>query len=208
VKFKLEKIVSINKKHYRGKVYDITVENKQSYNIKGIAVHNSLCETRIRTGVGIPQISTLVDVIPVGDIYDVPVIADGGIRMVGDIAKCLGVGADSVMLGSLLSGTKETPGEISKVGQWPNEQLYKKYRGSASLDSKMGREESKNVEGASKLTAYKGKTKRIINDITDGVRSAFSYVGANNIEEFQSRCEFVEVTESGKMEAYPHGINI
>jgi len=166
--------------------------------------NGSLCETRIRTGVGVPQVSAIHDCVSICDIYNVPVIADGGIRYIGDIAKSLGLGADSAMLGSLLSGTKETPGEISKIGKWPNEQLFKKYRGSASIESKKDRGETKNVEGNSKAIPYKGKIKRIIDDITDGIRSAFSYVGANNIEGFQSRCEFVEVTESGKIEAQAH----
>ena len=166
--------------------------------------NGSLCETRIRTGVGVPQFSALVDVCSVADDAGVPVIADGGCRYVGDVAKSLGVGADSVMLGSLLSGTKETPGEIIKQGKWPNEKLYKKYRGSASLDSKSDRGESNNVEGNSKIIPYKGKVKRIISDISDGIRSSCSYVGASNILDFQSKCEFVRVTQAGAIEAKPH----
>lgn len=206
MKFKLRDIKLIETKHYEGKVYDLTVENTHSYNINGIAVHNSLCETRIRTGVGIPQVTALQDCVEVADKFDIPVIADGGIRYIGDIAKAIGLGADTVMLGSLLAGTKETPGELSKQGVWPNEQLYKKYRGSASLDSKLDRGESGNVEGNSIISPYKGKIKRIINDIEDGVRSALSYVGANNIKEFHSKCDFVEITNAGINEAYPHGV--
>ena len=166
--------------------------------------NGSLCETRIRTGVGVPQFTALVDVCSVADNFGVPVIADGGCRYVGDVAKSLGVGADSVMLGSLLSGTKETPGETIKQGKWPNEKLYKKYRGSASLDSKSDRGESNNIEGNSTLIPYKGKVKRIISDISDGIRSSCSYVGAGNLLDFQSRCEFVQVTQSGIIEAKPH----
>ena len=166
--------------------------------------NGSLCETRIRTGVGIPQISALLDICPVADNFDVPVIADGGIRYVGDVCKGLGVGSDAVMLGSLLSGTKETPGEISKIGMWPNEQLYKKYRGSASLDSKLDRGEDKDVEGNSKLIPYKGKLRRILGDIIDGIRSSCSYVGASNLEEFRSLVEFIKVTDAGIIEAQPH----
>jgi IMP dehydrogenase len=117
------------------------------------------------------------------------------------VCKGLACGADTVMLGSLLSGTKETPGEISKVGEWPNEQLYKKYRGSASLDSKYDRGEEKNVEGNSKLIPYKGKARRILNDIKDGIKSSCSYVGASNLNEFRSLAEFVKVTEAGQIEA-------
>lgn len=166
--------------------------------------NGSLCETRIRTGIGIPQVSVLFDVVSTADNYGVPVIADGGICNIGDICKGLGCGADSVMLGSLFSGTKETPGSIEKVGQWPNEQLYKKYRGSASLDFKLNRGEEKNVEGNSKLVPYKGKIRRILSDIIDGIRSSMSYVGAEDLEEFQSKCEFVKVTSNGVLEAKPH----
>ena len=163
--------------------------------------NGSLCETRIRTGVGVPQVSALLDIVNVCDKFDVPVIADGGIRYIGDVCKGLACGADSVMLGSLLSGTKETPGTIEKIGKWPNEQLFKKYRGSASRDSKGS---DKNVEGNHKVIPYKGKTIRILSDIKDGIRSSFSYVGANDISEYHSKVEFVEVTQSGVKEAHPH----
>ena len=166
--------------------------------------NGSLCETRIRTGVGIPQFSALLNICSIADDYNVPVIADGGIRYVGDICKGLGCGADSVMLGSLLAGTKETPGDITKVGEWPNERLYKKYRGSASIDFKGDRGESRNIEGNSKIIPYKGKVKRIISDIRDGISSSCSYVGARDILDFQSKCEFVQVTQAGVVEAKPH----
>ena len=163
--------------------------------------NGSLCETRIRTGVGVPQVSALIDAVAVADSYDTPVIADGGVRTIGDVCKGLGCGADSVMLGSLLSGTKETPGELEKVGKWPNEQLFKKYRGSASRDSKGN---DKNVEGNHKVIPYKGKVSRIIHDIQDGINSSCSYVGASNISEYHSKVEFVEVTRAGQVEASPH----
>ena len=166
--------------------------------------NGSLCETRIRTGIGIPQFSSLLDICSITDDYTVPVIADGGVRYVGDICKGLGCGADSVMLGSLLAGTKETPSDITKVGEWPNERLYKKYRGSASIDSKGDRGEYNNVEGNSKIIPYKGKVKRILSDIRDGLSSSFSYVGARDILDFQSKCEFVKVTQAGTIEAKPH----
>ena len=169
--------------------------------------NGSLCETRIRTGVGLPQVTALLDVCSVADSYGVPVIADGGIRNVGDVCKGLGCGADTIMVGSLLSGTKESPGSIEKIGEWPNEQLFKKYRGSASLDSKLDRGEDKNVEGNHKVIPYKGKVKRIIGDIKDGIRSSCSYVGASNLEEFRSLVEFVEITRAGQVEAQPYLLN-
>ena len=166
--------------------------------------NGSLCETRIRTGVGVPQVTALLDCIAVADTYNCPTIADGGVRNIGDVCKGLACGADTVMLGSLLSGTKETPGTIEKIGEWPNEQLYKKYRGSASLDSKYDRGEEKNVEGNSKLIPYKGKARRILNDIKDGIKSSCSYVGASNLDEYSTLVEFIEVTRAGQIEALPH----
>jgi IMP dehydrogenase len=164
----------------------------------------SLCSTRIQTGVGLPMVSSIRDCVSVADGYDVPCMADGGVRSPGDVCKGLGAGADIVMLGSLLSGTKESPGDITKTGQWPNEILQKKYRGSASLESKQDRGEEKNVEGYSTTIPYKGKVKRIVNDIMDGVRSSMSYVGAKNISEYQAKCDFVTVTSNGVSEAKPH----
>jgi len=169
--------------------------------------NGSLCETRIRTGVGVPQVTALLDCIAVADTYNCPTIADGGVRNIGDVCKGLACGADTVMLGSLLSGTKETPGTIEKIGEWPNEQLYKKYRGSASLDSKYDRGEEKNVEGNSKLIPYKGKARRILNDIKDGIKSSCSYVGASNLDEYSTLVEFIEVTRAGQVEAQPHLLN-
>ena len=108
------------------------------------------------------------------------------------------------MLGSLLSGTKESPGIISKQGVWPNEKLQKKYRGSASLESKSDRGEDKNVEGYSTTIPYKGKVKRIISDVIDGLRSSMSYVGAENIIDYQSKSELIKITNAGLIESKPH----
>jgi IMP dehydrogenase len=177
----------------------------------------SLCSTRIQTGVGVPMISCIQEIsrrIYIGYRKDtkermyeevqIPIIADGGIRSIGDVCKAIAAGADMVMLGSLLSGTKETPGRLNKEGMWPNEKLYKSYRGSASLESKQYRGEDKYVEGYSKLVPYKGKVKRIISDIKDGLRSSMSYVGARNIKEFQEKAKFIRVTQNGAREAWPH----
>lgn len=207
MKFKLVKIEGIEKKHFSGNVYDLTVETDSSYNINGVIVHNSVCETRIRTGIGIPQVTAIINCVAgVEDSgMNIPVIADGGIRTPGDVAKALSLDCDSVMLGSLLAGTRETPGPIERIGHWPNEQLFKKYRGSASSESKNTHGLSdKNVEGNSVLIPYKGHVERIINDISDGVRSAMSYVGAKDIKEFRMFSEHVLITQNGLTEAKPH----
>ena len=168
--------------------------------------NGSMCSTRIQTGVGLPSISSIKECVEVGNDYNVPIMADGGIRSPGDVCKALGAGASTVMIGSLLSGTKESPGQITKVGSWPNEVLQKKYRGSASIESKKDRGENKNVEGVSRYVLYKGKTKRVIEDICDGLRSSMSYVGAKDLEEFRKKCKFVTVTNAGMVEARPHGL--
>jgi IMP dehydrogenase len=167
--------------------------------------NGSLCETRIRTGVGIPQATAVASVARALRGTNVTLIADGGIRTPGDVAKALGLGADMVMLGSLLAGTKETPGRLIRVGNFPNEQLFKQYRGSASQSSKLDRgENDNNVEGNSKLIPYKGKVQRIIDAITDGLKSSMSYVGAENLGEFRKNIEFVQITQAGQIEAKPH----
>lgn len=205
--FKLVPITKINKKHYTGKVYDLTVEDDHSYNIDGILVHNSLCETRIRTGIGVPQVTAIMGAVrAVEDSkQNIPIIADGGIKTTGDVAKALSLGASTVMLGSLLAGTRESPGEIQRMGQWPNEELFKKYRGSASAEAKLANgQEAKNVEGNSKLIPYKGKAERIVNDICDGVRSSMSYTNSSTLEEFYLKSDHIIITQNGLIEAKPH----
>ena len=193
---KLVKITSIEKKHYTGKVYDLTVADNHSYNINGIVVHNSLCTTRIKTGFGVPNVTSLYDCT-----YNtsVPIIACGGIRNSGDIAKALAVGANSVILGSLLAGTKEAPGQYIERPQG----LFKRYRGAASLETKSTHGQVlRNVEGESTMVPFKGAVRFIVDGLTDGLRSALSYAGANNLEEFHP--EIIQVTNAGMNEARPH----
>ncbi len=205
---KLKRIESIKTKSYSGKVYDLTVENTHSYNINRIAVHNSLCETRIRAGVGIPMVSSLQECVKERDKYmrdaDVPLSSNGGITKPADACKAIGLGADTVIIGSLLSGTSETPGTFNREGSYPYEQLYKEYRGSASISSKLDRGETTNIEGNSIRVLFKGDADRIIEGLTDGIKSAMSYVGTDNILDFQAKCEFVKVTPAGQVEARPH----
>jgi IMP dehydrogenase len=159
----------------------------------------SLCTTRVKTGFGIPNV-TCLEVIC--EIAEVPVMADGGIRSSGDIAKALAIGASTVMIGSLIAGTEEAPGAIIEK---PNG-LYKRYRGAASLETKMAHgQEVRNVEGESTVIPYKGGVKYIVEGLLDGVRSALSYAGASSLNYFAPI--YIQVTNSGLNEARPHLIS-
>jgi IMP dehydrogenase/GMP reductase len=209
ISFKAIKIDYIKQFHYIGTVYDLTVQDDHSYNINNIIVHNSVCETRIRTGIGIPQFTAIQQCVEALNTRKnpIPIISDGGIRTPADVCKAIAAGASSVMIGSLFAATAETPGSIKKTGKWPNEQLFKEYRGSASRSSKLDRGEAgKNVEGAETLISYRGKVERIVNDILDGLRSSMSYLGAKNIFEMQANAEFMRITGAGLIEAHPHAL--
>ena len=126
-------------------------------------------------------------------------MADGGIRSSGDISKALAIGASSVMLGSLIAGTDEAPGQIVETQTG----LYKRYRGSASLETKVTHgQTARNVEGESTTIPYKGGVKFIVNGLIDGVKSALSYGGAQTLKDFNP--SYVQVTNSGINEAKPH----
>ena len=171
----------------------------QTYGADGLRVGiggGSLCTTRIKTGFGVPNVTSLEDIARVSN---VPIMADGGLRSSGDISKALAVGADNVMLGSLLAGTDESPGKILET---PNG-LYKRYRGSASLETKVSHgQAARNVEGESTTIPYKGGVKFIINGLLDGVKSALSYAGADNLKSYNPN--YVVVTNAGQNEAKPH----
>jgi IMP dehydrogenase len=153
----------------------------------------SLCTTRLKTGFGIPNITSLEDC---STAVNVPVIACGGIRDSGDIAKALAVGASSVILGSLLAGTNETPGPIIDGN-------VKRYRGAASRETKLVHNQSqRNVEGASTYVYCKGPVAAVVEGLMDGLRSALSYAGANNLTEFTPA--YMRVTSAGVHEAQPH----
>lgn len=159
-------------------------------------------ETRIRTGVGIPQMSCLQSIT---DVASTPIISCGGIRYPGDVAKALGVGASSVILGSMFSGTKETPGDIQHFGKYGNRHKMKIYHGSASdVQKTMSSAELNNIEGTATMVSYKGSVEEIVNEIMDGVRSAMSYVGSESIHKFYLDTEFVQITTNGLQEAMPH----
>jgi IMP dehydrogenase len=174
-------------------------QDLESWGADGLRVGiggGSLCTTRVKTGFGVPNVSCLEDVISVAK---TPVMADGGIRSSGDISKALSLGASSVMLGSLIAGTDEAPGQIVETQKG----LYKRYRGSASLETKVANgQQTRNVEGESTTIPYKGGVKFIVNGLLDGVKSALSYGGASSLKEF--RPPYVVVTNSGINEAKPH----
>lgn len=156
----------------------------------------SLCTTRIKTGFGVPNVTSLE---ACSQNTTVPIIACGGIRNSGDIAKALAVGAESVILGSLLAGTKEAPGAIIEK----NGALYKRYRGAASLETKsIHGQATRNVEGESTVVPFKGGVKFVVEGLLDGVRSALSYAGANSLVEYTP--DYVVVTNAGVAEARPH----
>lgn len=156
----------------------------------------SLCTTRVKTGFGVPNVTAIAQIQTVAK---TPIIADGGIRTSGDISKALAIGASTVMIGSLIAGTDESPGQIleTKGG------LYKRYRGSASLETKVTHgQQARNVEGESTTIPYKGGVKYVVTDLLDGVKSALSYAGSKDLKSFNPK--FVQVTNAGQMEAKPH----
>jgi IMP dehydrogenase len=176
----------------------------------------SICTTRIVTGAGIPQITAISSVFHVTKDKDIPLIADGGIKYSGDITKALAAGASSVMLGNLLAGTDESPGEVVIY----KGRSYKTYRGMGSIEAMMGGSrdryfqeaslsESKLVpEGIEGRVPYKGSAARIIEMMVGGLRSGMGYAGCHTISELQEKAKFIKVTASGIRESHVHDIVI
>ncbi len=158
----------------------------------------SVCTTSIQTGIGIGQVSSLLNVYFAREEkgLKIKIIADGGIKSPGDVAKAIALGADAVMLGRMLSGTRETPGEVIKY----NGQLWKKYRGSASFGVKLKKEF---IEGEETMVPYKGEVKNIIDSISDGLRSAMSYMNCLNLDELRKKDTFAILTNSSYLERLP-----
>ncbi|HBU00607.1 MAG TPA: IMP dehydrogenase [Thermotoga naphthophila] len=173
----------------------------------------SICTTRVVAGVGVPQLTAVMECSEVARKYDVPIIADGGIRYSGDIVKALAAGAESVMVGSIFAGTEEAPGEtILYQGR-----KYKAYRGMGSLGAmrsgsadRYGQEgENKFVpEGIEGMVPYKGTVKDVVHQLVGGLRSGMGYVGARTIKELQEKAVFVKITPAGVKESHPHDIII
>jgi len=158
----------------------------------------SMCTTSIQTGIGIGQVSSVLDVYFARkkDNLNINIIADGGIKSPGDVAKAIAIGADSVMLGRMLSGTKETPGEVIKY----NGQLWKKYRGSASFGVKM---KGEFIEGEETMVPYKGTVKSVINSISDGLRSSMSYLNCDTLDQLRNTESFTILSNSSYIERLP-----
>ncbi len=175
----------------------------------------SICTTRIVAGVGVPQISAIDEVASVAKEYNVPVIADGGIKYSGDIAKALAVGASSVMLGSALAGTYEAPGEMIIY----NGRQFKEYRGMGSIGAmtkgstdryfQEGTAADKLVpEGIEGRVPYRGKMSQVIHQMIGGLRSSMGYCGSKDIPTFWEKAEFVEITSAGLKESHVHDVTI
>jgi len=160
----------------------------------------SICSTRVQTGHGRPGLQTILDCAKTD--RDVAIIADGGIRNSGDIAMALAAGADAVMLGSLLSGTKETPGEVYTRQDGTK---YKTYRGMASKEAQADwRGRYSSFEGISATVPYRGKVHNVLTDLEQGIRSGLSYSGCRSILELQARHKFVRQTTAGLGESKTH----
>ncbi len=176
----------------------------------------SICTTRVVAGVGVPQLTAVMDCAEAGAKAGVPVIADGGIRTSGDIAKALAAGASSVMIGSLLAGTEEAPGETFLY----QGRAYKSYRGMGSVGA-MGRgsadryfqgdikDQMKLVpEGIEGQVAFKGPAREVIHQLVGGVRAAMGYTGSATIRDLQQRAQFVQITGAGLSESHVHDVTI
>ena len=179
----------------------------------------SICTTRVVAGVGVPQISAVAEVVAVADEHDgVPVIADGGIRYSGDIAKALVAGAHCIMIGSLFAGTEESPGEVELF----QGRSYKSYRGMGSLGAMSATygssdryfqdsaQQIENLvpEGIEGRVPYKGSLSAIVHQLIGGVRAAMGYTGCGSIEEMRTKPEFVRITGAGMRESHVHDVTI
>ncbi|MEC7773493.1 MAG: IMP dehydrogenase [Bacteroidota bacterium] len=176
----------------------------------------SICTTRIVAGVGYPQFSAILEVASSTNDNDIPIIADGGIRYTGDISKAIAAGADSVMLGSLLAGTEESPGETVIF----DGRKFKTYRGMGSVEAMKKGSKSRYFQGSEtdskKLVPegivgrvpYKGELQESIHQFVGGLRSGMGYCGAKDIKELKSNSKFVKITGSGIIEGHPHNVTI
>jgi IMP dehydrogenase len=176
----------------------------------------SICTTRIVAGVGVPQLTAIAEAVRAGAKSNVPVIADGGIKYSGDLAKAIAVGASTAMLGSMFAGTEEAPGEVFLY----QGRSYKAYRGMGSVGAmargSADRYFQKEVNDTLKLvpegiegqTPFKGPIAPVLHQLVGGLRAAMGYVGAPTIELFQKRAKFVRITGAGLRESHVHDVMI
>ncbi|MBI2462759.1 MAG: IMP dehydrogenase [Candidatus Spechtbacteria bacterium] len=170
------------------------------------------CSTRIVAGAGVPQLSAILDVVPVVKKANVPLIADGGIKNSGDVAKAIAAGASTVMIGNLFSGTYESPGTY----YIEDGEAFKIYRGLASRDASIDRQQveanaerqDRAPEGISFRVTYKGEVQKFLQILLDGLQSGMSYTGAKNISEFWKKARFVRMTEAGARESSPRNYQV
>ncbi len=204
-------------------VYDIEVEDEShSFIADNAVVHNSICTTRVVAGVGVPQVSAIYEAALACKAAGVPVIGDGGLQYSGDIAKALVAGADTVMLGSLLAGVEESPGELV----FTNGKQFKTYRGMGSLGAMSSRGSQKSFskdrysqadvssddklipEGVEGQVPYRGPLSAVAHQLVGGLRQSMYYVGAATIPELQDKGRFVRITAAGLKESHPHDIQM
>jgi IMP dehydrogenase len=178
----------------------------------------SICTTRVVAGVGVPQVTAIHDCAVAAKHHGITLVADGGIQLSGDIPKAIAAGADVVMLGSLLAGVDESPGEVVLH----QGERYKEYRGMGSLGAMKSRSYSKDryfqgdvvdaeklvPEGIEGRVAYKGPLANVVYQLVGGLRQAMGYCGTGTIEELKERGRFVRITAAGLRESHPHDITI
>jgi len=177
----------------------------------------SICITRVITGSGVPQLTAVMDCAKIGNDYGIPIISDGGTRTSGDATKALASGASSVMVGSMLGGTDESPGTVLTK----NGKRFKVYRGMASLAASIGRKSKETgsfsfdddlndyvAEGVEAMVPYKGTVVDILKQLSGGVRSGLSYCGAHSIPQMQENAEFIKMSRAGFAESQPHDVSL
>jgi IMP dehydrogenase len=176
----------------------------------------SICTTRIVAGVGVPQLTALLDAVEVARKTDTPVIADGGIKFSGDLAKALAAGAECAMIGGLLAGTEESPGEVYLY----QGRSYKSYRGMGSLGAmargsadRYFQQDIKDTlklvpEGIEGQVPYKGPLANVLHQLAGGLRAAMGYVGGSNLKEFREKAQFVRISGAGLRESHVHDVTI
>ncbi len=176
----------------------------------------SICTTRVVAGVGVPQLTAIMDVVEEAVKSDTPVVADGGIKYSGDLAKAIAAGANCAMIGSLLAGTDESPGEVFLFGG----RSYKQYRGMGSLGAmargsadRYFQQDIKDVvkmvpEGIEGRVPYKGPAHHVVHQLVGGLRSSMGYTGNGTLDDMRRGCQFVRITNSGLRESHIHGVTI